>query len=83
MGRTAVERKRKAAELRKQMGQAIWDLREKRGMSREEAATALGMSVPALFNIEKGIHGLSIERYDDFERVFGISPGNLLEAAYA
>lgn len=77
------DRKRKKAELRKRMGAAIEKLRRERDMSREDAAGLLNISVPALFYIETGRHGLSIERYPDFQRVFGISPGDLLEAAYA
>lgn len=80
MEQTVDERKR---ELRKRLGAAIKRLREDRNMSRREAAKLLNMSIPALYYMETGQHGLSLERYKDFERVFGISPGELLEAAYA
>ncbi len=77
------ERKREIAEMRKRMGAAIKRLRENRSMSRKEAASLLGISIPALYYIETGRHGLALERYADFHRVFGITPGDLLEAAYA
>lgn len=83
MEKDLTERKSEIVKMRKRMGGEIKRLREERNMSRREAATLLNMSVPALYYIETGHHGLSIERYADFQRVFGISPGDLLEAAYA
>lgn len=77
------DRKREIVEMRKRMGAAIKQLREDRNMSRKEAASLLNMSIPALYYIETGRHGLSLDRYTDFRRVFDIEPGALLEAAYA
>ncbi|MBU1895456.1 DUF4065 domain-containing protein [Patescibacteria group bacterium] len=64
---------------KKQLGSKIKDIREERGLSQEQLAKAVGLSRPALSEIERGNRSLEALELSKFATYFHISADELLD----
>lgn len=56
-----------------QLGNKIRDLREKHGMSKMQLAEQLGVTLPAVYHLERGIRKPSFEVLVKLADTFGVS----------
>ena len=54
------------ARLKAQFGKRLQELRARAGLSQEELADAVGVTVESISNMERGIYGA---RFDNLERI--------------
>ncbi|WP_462266129.1 helix-turn-helix domain-containing protein [Mucilaginibacter sp.] len=62
----------------KQVGKNIRMVRHKNGLSQEQVASRLGISIPALSKIETGVTDVNLSRLEQIAAIFEISVANLL-----
>lgn len=63
---------------RNEMAARLREAREYLGMSQEEVANALGVSRPAISNIESGVRKIEAVELDQLARLYGRSVGYFL-----
>jgi transcriptional regulator with XRE-family HTH domain len=61
------------------IAQKIRLLRQRKGLSQEEVALKLGISIPALSKIETGITDVNISRIEQIATLFGVTLMTLLQ----
>ena len=71
-------RERKKAMVDERLGKKIQLYREKAGLSQEELATRLGVSVTSISNIERGANYPSFENFIKILNIIGASPNQVM-----
>jgi len=65
--------------LKQQFGQRLAELRRAKGMSQEDLAFLLDVSVETVSHIERGIHGPRFDLLEDISRTLGVTPRDLFD----
>ncbi|WP_346839831.1 helix-turn-helix transcriptional regulator [Microbulbifer sp. SAOS-129_SWC] len=65
--------------LKQLFGARMAELRRARGMSQEDLADLLGVSVETVSHIERGIHGPRFDLLEGIARTLGVEPRELFE----
>ncbi|WP_043316559.1 helix-turn-helix domain-containing protein [Microbulbifer sp. HZ11] len=65
--------------LKQQFGQRLTVLRKARGISQEDLAFLLDVSVETVSHIERGIHGPRFDLLEDIARTLGVEPRELFD----
>jgi transcriptional regulator with XRE-family HTH domain len=65
------------SDLKKQFGKRLQALRTERGMTQEQLAAEIGVTVESISNMERGIHGPSFEKLERIARALRVPEGDL------
>ena len=68
-------------EFYREFGTRLRDARKRSGLSQDELAIRVGMSRPALANIESGRQRVALHNLPAFATVLGVEPDDLLPEA--
>jgi len=71
-------RERKKEMVDERLGKKIQLYREKAGLSQEELATRLGVSITSISNIERGANYPSFENFIKILNIIGASPNQVM-----
>lgn len=60
------------SQLKKQFGRRVQYLRNEAGMTQEDLAAEIGVTVESISNIERGIHGPSFDKLEKITRALNV-----------
>ncbi|WP_331351771.1 helix-turn-helix transcriptional regulator [Cellvibrio sp. UBA7671] len=65
--------------LKKQFGKRLQQVRSSRGLTQEELAEKVGLTIESISNIERGIHGPSFDNLEKITTALNVPAKSLFE----
>ena len=66
-------------QIKARFGKRLQSLRLNAGVTQEQLADAMGLTVESISNIERGIHGPKFDNLEKIAKVLGVSVKDLFE----
>jgi transcriptional regulator with XRE-family HTH domain len=65
--------------LKKNFGKKVQTLRVEGGITQEQLADAVGVTIESISNIERGIHGPKFDKLEKIAQVLGVAVKDLFD----
>lgn len=71
--------KKPMSELKKKFGKKVQSLRLETGITQEQLASAMGLTIESISNIERGIYGPKFDNLEKIANVLGVAVRDLFD----